>query len=334
MGCDCTNYFPKGTKASEVEEFMLLLGFQRGKKGPFSGRLGTPFYYYKDDHYRHITGLYTELYRDKDDPIRLLMWTRTTIWRSKFDSDLHNNTIRQLRKRFGGYFVSDAGRNRYFSFDGSVREKAEAGAYRAFSFLHSNIKRAKHFIDFANLLDDKEYKIQGVDHMDYHNPRILSANIMVPFLVSAIEDYFRSLYVALLRYSPNRERIIQNARLQGQELAAIDRGELTVPEAVAKWMSFQDLNKINVAYKELNAKFDLHGTLKRPYGRLKESFWDVLERLIRQRHALIHQAELAFGYKPALLKRDINLIHKALWRVYQEQVKLNNWEVVELWEFF
>lgn len=333
MGCDCTTYFPKRTKASDVEEFLLLLGFQRGTKGPFSGTLGKPFFYFKDDNYRHITGLYTELYWDKEDPKQLLLWTRTTIWRSKFDSDLHNKTIKQLRQRFGGYFVSDAGRNRYFSYDGPIREKAEAGAYRAFSHLYSNVQRARHFIGFAKLLDDSNYKIKGIDFLDSHNPRILSANVMVPFLVSAVEDYFRSLYVALLRYSANRERIIQNARLQGPELAAIDRGEMTVPEAVAKWMSFQDLNKINNAYKELNPKYDIHGVLKRPYGKYKASFWDALDRLIRQRHELIHQAELSTDYTPDRLRRDIDFVYKALWRVYQELIKLNGWQAAEQWEF-
>ena len=333
MGCDCTTYFPRGTKPSDVEEHLLLLGFQRGKKNPFSGTMGSVFYYYKDDNYRHITGLYAELSRDKDNPAQLLLWTRTTIWRSKFDSDFHNRTIRQLKKRFCGYFVTDFGRNRYFQFDGPVREKAEAGAYRAFSHLYSNIQRARGFIGFANLLDDKIYKIQGVDSMDSYNPRILSANVLVPFLVSAIEEYFRSLYVALLRYSPNRERIIQNARLHGPELAAIDRGELTVPDAVAKWMSFQDLDKISVAYKGINSKYDLHGILKRPYSRLKASFWDILNRLIRQRHALIHQAELDVEYTPDLLRQDIDLVYKALWRVYEELVKMNNWHAVEKWEF-
>jgi hypothetical protein len=98
-------------------------------------------------------------------------------------------------------------------------------------------------------------------------------------------------------------------------------------------MSFQDLTKINAAYKELNNKYDVHGILRHPYGRLKTSFWDVLERLIRQRHALIHQAELDVDYKPDQLKRDIDLVYKALWRVYQEMVKLNNWQPVGQWEF-
>ncbi len=332
MGCDCTNHFPEGTKEPDVDEFLLLLGFKRGKRGPFSRMMGRPYYYDRDDDYRHITGLYIELYREKEDPTQLKLWTRTTIWRSKFDSDLHNNTVRQLKKRFGGYFVSDAGRNRYFTFDGPIREKAEAGAYKAFSYFDSNIKRARHVIGFANLLDDKLYKIQSVDFMDAHNPRIVTSNIVVPFLVSAVEDYFRSLYIALLRYSENRDRIVQAARLQGSELTAIDRGELTVPEAVAKWMSFQDMQKISSAYKEVDAKSDVHGWLRRPYGRRKQTFWEHLNRLISQRHDLIHRAEIATDYTPQQLARDLDLTWKALWRVYQELIKVRKWQGVERWE--
>ncbi len=333
MGCDCTSYFPKGTNPADVEEFLFLLGFKRGKKGPFSGMLGTPYSYYKDDDYKHITGLYIELYRDKDEQDQLKLWTRTTIWRSKYDSDFHNYTIKQLRKRFGGHFESDYGRNRYFQFDGPVREKAEAGAYRAFSLFFANIQRVDHFIGFANLLDDDKYKIQGIDFMDSHNPRILSANILIPFIVSAIEDYFRSLYIALLRYSPNREKIINNAKLQGAEIAAIDKGELTVPEAVAKWMNFQEMSKVNSAFKELNTKYDIHGILKRPYGRRHESFWEVLNRLISQRHALIHRAELQTEYQPFKLKSDIRLVEKAMARIYDELITYHKWQPVDRWDF-
>ncbi|MEW6353421.1 MAG: hypothetical protein AB1469_03855 [Pseudomonadota bacterium] len=333
MGYDCHNYFPKGTRATDVEDFLFLLGYKRGEKGPFSGMIGTPYYFYKDDDYKYITGIYSELYRDKEAKDQLVFWTRTTIWRSKFDSDFHNYTIRQLRNRFGGYFVSDYGKNRYFQYDGPVREKAEAGVYKAFSYFHSNVSRAKHFFSFANLLDDEKHKIQGVDFMDAHNPRILSANVLVPFVVSSVEDFLRSTYIALLRYSSNREKVVQNARLQGAEILAIDQGELTVPEAIAKWMSFQDLNKINNAFKELNVKYDIHGILQRPYGRRRESFWSLLDRLIKQRHVLIHRAELNTDYRPEQLKRDIDLIYKAMWRIYQELVKINKWGLVEEWEF-
>mgnify|MGYP003585178660 CR=1 FL=1 len=76
----------------------------------------------------------------------------------------------------------------------------------------------------------------------------MTANIIVPFFVSAVEDYIWNLYITLLRYSDNRKKIIHNARLQSVELFAIDRGELTVTEALARWMSFKDMQKISAAY--------------------------------------------------------------------------------------
>ncbi len=332
MGYDSHNYFPHGTRSKDIEEFVLLLGYQKGEKGPFSGMLGTPFYFYRDEDYKYITGIYSELYEDKKKK-SLVFWARTTVWRSKYGSDFHNYTIKQLRSRFGGYFVTDFGKNRYFHYDGPVREKAEAGLYRTFGHFSSNIGRARHFISFASLLEEGMYEVHGVDFIDSHNPRIISANVLVPFIVSAVEDYFRSSYIALLRYSENREKILQNARLQGPELVLIDQRELTVPEAVAKWMSFQDLKRVALAYKELNSKLDIHGILKRPYGRRRESFWDLLDRLIFQRHALIHRAQLNLEYRPEKLKKDIDLVYKAMWRVYQTIIQVYGWSRVEKWEF-
>lgn len=333
MGYDCHSTFPKGTRKKDVEEFLFLLGYQRGKKGPFSGMIGTPYYFFKEDHYRYTTGVYSELYTDAENDNQLVLWTRTTIWRSKFDSDFHNHTIRQLKKRFGGSFESDFGKNRYFTYEGPIREKAEAGVYRAFERFSSNLRKVRHFVQFANLTDDTTYKIQGVDFMDSNNPRILSANIIIPYVVSAVEDFFRSSYIALLSYSPNKERIIGNANLKGKELVAVHENELSIPEAIAKWMSFQDMNKINQSFKELNKKYDVHGILQRPYGRRKETFWHLLQRITEQRHTLIHQATITPEYHPDKLNKDVKLLHAAIWRFYQELVSINKWHKVEKWEF-
>lgn len=328
MGCDCTTYFPKGTKASDVEEFLVLLGFEKVAK-PFVGRTGlSAYHYFKDDNYRYITGLYAELSRDEDNPGQLRLWTRTSIWRSKFDSDFHNYTLKQLRKRFGGFFESDYGRNRYFRFDGPVREKAEAGANQAYRRFINNIQRAEICAKSEALIGEGKHKIHGDDVLDSLNPRIISANVLVPFLVSTIEDYFRSLYVALLRYSPVRERVIQNARLQGMEVVAIDKGDLTVPEAIAKWMNFQDMSKINSAFKDLNNKYDIHGVLNRPYGRRRERPWGTLNRLISQRHELIHSAELQTDYLPSKLQADIDLVRMSLWRIYEDLIRQHKWHPV------
>jgi len=60
--------------------------------------------------------------------------------------------------------------------------------------------------------------------------------------------------------------------------------------------------------------------------------FEPLDRLISQRHDLIHRAEIATEYTPAHLKRDLDLTWKALWRVYQELIKVHSWQAVEKWE--
>ncbi len=332
MGYDCTNHFPIKTKEKDVEDFLLLLGYEKGKKGLYSGMVVTPYFFYDDKDYKYITGIYSELYTDEDTG-ELLFCTSTTIWRSKFDCDFHNHTIRKLKKQFGGYFISDIGKNRYFKFEGVIREKAEAGVYQAYGRFSHNIKRAKNFASFSNLNNNDTYPIQNVDFIDSMNPKLLATNVLVPYVLSAIEDFFRSTYIALLKYSDNKEKVIQNARIQGAELVLIDQGSLTVPEAVAKWMNFQEMDKVNKAFKHLDNRLDLHGVLRKPFGRKKENFWSMLVRIIELRHGIIHRAEMDFTYLPKDVESDLKYVEKAMWRFYQHLVNVYKWNEVEKWEF-
>jgi len=261
MGCDAISYFPDGTRQADVEEFLRILGFQSIKRSPFSARKAKAFSYYDDDDYRHITGLYIELYRSDEDPVGLQLRTRTTIWRSKFDNDLHNRVLRQLRKRFSGNFVSDYGKNRYFPYDGPVREKAEAGAFTAYGVFYQNLQRAQRLQEDIAEKREHERTIPGFDFLDTLNPRIIAANLLLPFLVGSLEDYLRSLYIALLRYSPKRDDVLARSQIRGADLSLIEEGQASVIEILAKQMSFQNLDRANDAFKGLDQRYDLYGLL-------------------------------------------------------------------------
>lgn len=328
MGLDCTSYFPEKTKIKEVEEFLVLLGYQLFSKNSESGRIIREFSWYEEDNYRSITGVYAHLSLDKETN-EIELWTRTTVWRSKFDNDFHNHTIKQLRLRFGGYFRSDYGKNRYFKFSGLVRDKAEAGAYKAYSNFVNNIKRVHVFMMFSDIHNNDKYPIHKdstLDFINQYNPKITSTNLVVPYLISAIEDYFRSTYVALLKFSDKKEKIIQSSRLQGNEIVDIENGTLTVCEAIAKWMNFQDMEKINKSFKQLNKDIDIYGVLSKPYGRRKETLWMLFERLIEHRHYLIHQATLTIDYYPESLKSDIQSIEFAVSAIYEDITRVYGWE--------
>lgn len=335
MGFDCTSSFPKGTKLKDVEEFLCLLGYKVFDRKIRDGCIIRALSYYDETDYRSITGIFAQLSFDKNES-ELSLWTRTTVWRSKFDSDFHNHTIKQLKLRFGGSFHTDYGKNRYFKFSGVVREKAEAGVYKAYSRFVNNLKRVHLFIQFSDISNNNKYPIHDDEMLSFinsYNPKITSTNIIVPYLISSLEDFFRSGYIALLIYSDKKEKIIRNARIQGSELLDIENGNLTVCEAIAKWMNFQEMNKIHASFKELDNRIDIHGILRKPYGRRKETFWEMFERLIEHRHSLIHRAQLTVDYFPENLSRDIKLLEKAIWNVYQSFIEIFDWQEVQEYEF-
>src|SRR5258708_39863779 len=98
MGCDASNDLAGASKRA-VEEFLELLGYRRSTRH-FARLPGASYFsYFKSDDYRHVTGVGATVV---PYPEGVVVHTRTTVWRSKTDSEFHNRTIRQLGKRFGG----------------------------------------------------------------------------------------------------------------------------------------------------------------------------------------------------------------------------------------
>lgn len=106
--------------------------------------------------------------------------------------------------------------------------------------------------------------------IDAMNPLTLSNNFLLPFLVSILKDYFKSTFVALLRYSQRKSSFFKNARLTSSQLISISDGTLLVEEAVAEYLPFQSIKKICQHFKVLDPKLDLSGTLIKPYNRRKK----------------------------------------------------------------
>ena len=324
MGYDGTNFIPKGTPRKDVEQFMVYLGYEKLEKDKLTGRRSTPFSYYRDKDYRHITGVYSEVYADGHGGIGV--WTRTTIWRSETDKDIQNHTIKELRKRFGGHFATDYGKNRYFRDNAPYIEKAEGGCYEAYSRFRGNLVRMRVFMMNQPFGEDHGPPITEIDFMDSMNPKIIATNLVVSFLVSIIEDYLRSSYVALLKYSDRREQIFGNARVGSSELLGISADDLTVEEAVSRRRSFQDLKKAQAALREVDANIDIHGSLARPIEDQDERPYDAISRLIQHRHDLIHSASLNHAYYPDIARRDVETVATGIQRVYADLRKLYGWQ--------
>lgn len=103
---------------------------------------------------------------------------------------MQNLTLSRLREYLGGHFVTDCGRNRYFQFAGDHLEPPEAGCAVAFSRFGHNMIKMGIYIENRRF-EGKQWEIVGqFDYIDNINPRIFSNNMLVPFMVAAMEEYF------------------------------------------------------------------------------------------------------------------------------------------------
>jgi len=171
--------------------------------------------------------------------------------------------------------------------------------------------------------------ITGVGWLDSINPRVIANNLVLPFLTAGFEEYFKSSFIALLRYSSRKEVFFKNARLMSSHLADIADESRSVEEAIAEALPFQRISNVCEHFRTLVPKLDLAGCFKRPYRRRKTSVFSAIELMVERRHALIHQNQLNTAYTDENLDRDLNNIQVVARRSVEEMSSHFNWDIID-----
>ena len=315
MGYDCTNFLNSGNSFKEVEDFLVILGYRRYSKGSF--------FFYNEADYLSFSGISANLNTLKNDEISVDLHTQ--IFANKYDVDQLNFTAKQLRSRFGGYFSSDFGKNRYIKIDDIQRNPDEAGCYRAYFHFENNISRVFVYTNYVKF-DVQLPPIGMFPAADSMNPIIISNNLVIPFLVSIIEDYYKSSYISILKYHSKKERIIKNSKFYPDDLTSISNNELSIEDALARSKSFQNINKIARNFNELDKNIDLFSVLKKPYRRRKETLFDSLDKFFEKRHSLIHNNQVVATYTKRMLEKDINNVEESIKRSYNHFIDVFGWQ--------
>lgn len=86
------------------------------------------------------------------------------------------------------------------------------------------------------------------------NPRLLSNNLLVPFIIAVWEEYYRATFTALLRYADKREVVLKKARLSLAQLEQI-AAEKQIERAIAECFSFQRPSVIGENFRFRTPKF-------------------------------------------------------------------------------
>jgi len=316
MGYDCFSYLPDGTNYSDVEEFVQLLGYKKNDTGEYI--------FFERNHFLSLYGVMVKIIKTPDKQTHVQI--RTHIYSNKYDIDYFNNTAKQLRKRFGGYFRSDFGKNRYISVKTIDRAGAEAGCYIAFNNFQSSISLADIYTKRIKF-DKHSPPIGEVPELDKYNPSIISNNMVIPFLVSILEEYYRFSYISILRYSDRKDIVLKKARINNEDLFSISERVMSVEAAVSRRKSFQNMNRINENFRDLDKNLDIHGILSKPFRKQKDSLFKSMEDLIEKRHRLVHISEIRSDYTKDKLLSDIIKIKVTIERSYHHFVDIYNWHL-------
>jgi hypothetical protein len=132
----------------------------------------------------------------------------------------------------------------------------------------------------------------GLAIVDQYNPRLISNNLLLPYLIAVWEEYFRPTFVACLRYSKQREGALKRAKLSHAHLEELAMGMSRVEEAIASHFYFQRPSAIAECFKLLDPKLDLAAPLRKPYRRRKVNLYDSMEALVEVRNEIVHSGTI------------------------------------------
>lgn len=240
-----------------------------------------------------------------------------------------NRTIKLLKKQFGGTFSTDYGKGRYLKPDFEPPAPAASGCHLAFSSFGTNLIRARQYFD--NRKFTREQETSEFDFLNQLNPRLISNTLLLPFLVSIMEDYWKSTYVALLKYSENKEAILKGNKISADRLVQISNGELTVEQGFADSMSFARISIVSNHFRVIDKRLDFASVLKKPYRKRKKSLFDSLEEMTQTRNVIIHEASNPILLDDPYIKDTINILHDSIERCYKELTKWKNWTFEKTW---
>jgi hypothetical protein len=314
MSYTSQNELPEGTNCRRVLEIVELLGYKSVKDGlRIPNRVGS-YFWYSENEYQSWTGVELDVYHE---PGATLVDTRSRVSRSYWDLQHQNRTIKLIRDLFGGHFTNDAGRNRCLDPDSPPPSPLSSGCYLARWRFHNALLKARLYLDTRNLHGNiAREKPTGLAFIDEINPRLLSNNLLIPYVIAVWEEYFRSTFAATLRNTGKRENVLKKARLRSDQLEQIVTGNKPIEEAIAECFSFQRPSIVVDNFRLLDSKLDIATALRKPYRRRKRTLYDSIEGLVERRNTFVHQGDMDLSLYDKTLNRMLTDIVEAVDRAY------------------
>lgn len=307
---------PQDATLVQVQDLVALLGYKKANDDlKFPNRVAGYFWYDETD-YRSYVGVELDIYRDRKGIMTVT--TRSRVGRSYWDLIQQNKTLKMFRDLLGGRFTTDAGRNRYWRPDEPAPTPLSAGCFHARWRFHNDLGRARIYLMNRKLEGQiAKDSSSGLDFMDELNPRLLSNNFLLPYLVAVWEEYFRATFAACFKYSPQREAALKRARLGHGDLEKVAIGSQPIERAIAESFSFQRPSAITENFRMLDQKLDVGGAIRKPYRRRKTNLFDSIEQLVEDRNEFVHTGGMNIKFFDGQLIAALSDMEVAVNRAYE-----------------
>lgn len=310
MGRDAFVHISKSELSGKaVEEFIMMQGFQKR---------GEVYTCLLDDEYKYYSPVC--IYKSTETENELIYHVRTQACASSFDVQKQNTVLRYFKKYCHAWFEGDMGKNRYFEV-GQLLKGAESGCYFAVENLYNCFSLLS--FSLSKYPSDNEAEL-SMREFGFPTPNSFNATVYSTYLCALIEDYFRETYIALLKFSDRKEKIL-NVKLSPYDLVEISCNHQSVEESFARTLSFQNISKIVHHFSELDKKLNLAVPLKKPFHNRKKNLFDTLDDILERRHAMVHRRELDSNYNCEMLNADIKNVKTAIQRVYMYICQCYGW---------
>lgn len=301
--------FPKVASRDELVSQLKSMGFEVGENLFWPGPKGTVNLFWSEpEDYKSISGVDASVFPLDDEGKSAwhtnndwAVRTRTSIWASSFDQEHQNRTVRSLRKIFGGTFYNDHyGHNRYIVIKKVKSTPASRGIYGVLKRLEGELnsleyalpeEQTKAVMTPSGEITEENDESGLLAFTKRFDPSRIVYNALVPFLVASLEHFFRETFEVLLKYDKNAQKTLeeQNRRLSFSEAALISRGELSLERVASGWFSFQNVDSIQKAYKDIHG-VDVWKALRRR-KKVRDRLpilMSALQNLIGARHGVVH----------------------------------------------
>lgn len=290
MSYTSRNKFPPNVSIKRVHEVIDLLGYKRYRDDVRTPNMIGNYHWYDANEYRSWYGVELQLYKEDN---RISVDTRSTVSRSHWDLLHQNKTIKILRDLFGGNFETDAGKNRYWHPDSPPPSPLQSGCFLARWRFKNALMKVQIYLQSRQLTGDiAREKPVGIHYIDELNPRLLSNNFIIPYVIAVWEEYFRSTFTAALQYADRREHVLKRARLSHTQLEQIAINDRPLERAISETFSFQRPSLIGENFRLLDSRLDLAAAMRRPFRRRRVTLYDRIEGLVEGRNAFVHSGKM------------------------------------------